>query len=405
MRVFSFRPALKLHTLNHYRGLANTFGAFQSYYQDNLLAGYSPSAIAWIGTTQGFLVNVVGVVSGRIYDLGYIKPLLYFGMFFNVLGLVTASFATTYVSIFLSLGVCVGLGSGSFYVPSLAIISSYFTTKRPLAISISANGASIGGIIYPILFRVLVERIGFVWVCRIFACMNACLLLISIFLISPRVVSTTQHKFFDPTAFRDLLYILFGAVLFLLWIGVDVPLFFIPTFVQSSLGLSAQLGDYLLAAMNASSIFGRILLGLLAVYFGSFGVWQISIGASCILLACWAAISSLPGIITFVVLYGFFISGAQSLPVSVLMVISSELDLVGTRLGMSSVLAGFGFLIGPPIASAIQNSPAGYAGQSAFAGSVYLTAFGVVGLIFWLHKRRSRRQASNAEEELNSASV
>lgn len=377
---------------------------FQSYYQNNLLAHYPPSTIAWIGTTQGFLVNVVGVVSGRIYDLGYIKPLLYCGMFFNVMGLLATSFARTYVPIFLSLGVCVGLGSGSFFIPSLAIIASYFTTQRPLATSISSIGASIGGILYPILFRVLVERIGFAWTCRTFACMNGCMLFISRLLIKPRFVASTatQQKFFDLSAFHDLLYILFSIVLFLLWLGVDVPFFFLPAFVQATLGLSAQVGDDLLAVMNASSIFGRVILGFLAVYFGPLGVWQACIGASCALLAFWAAIGTLPGIIVFVILYGFFMSGTQSLVSSVLVTISSELSLVGTRLGMSSILAGVGFLIGPPIAGAIQKASTGYVGQSAFTGSVYLAAFGVAGVVLWLHKRSLPRQVLGSAEESNS---
>ena len=63
-----------------------------------------------------------------------------------------------------------------------------------------------------------------------------------------------------------------------------------------------------------------------------------------------------------------------------LLVISPDLGVVGTRLGMSSVLAGLGFLVGPPIAGAIQGSGSGggFVGQGVFAAVVYAAAFGVL---------------------------
>ncbi|KAK3364721.1 major facilitator superfamily domain-containing protein [Lasiosphaeria hispida] len=410
-------------------GLANAFGIFQAHYQTSFLASYPPSSIAWIGTTQGFLVNVVGLISGRLYDAGYTKSLVYVGSALNVAGLLATSFSVTYVQTFLSLGVCVGLGSGTFYVPSLAIVATYFDErKRPLATGIAATGAGLGGVVYPILFRVLVDRVGFSWAVRSFSCINASLLIVSCLLVRPLIVETDitdphsvrcdtdssttelstttfpkeQHtaskgeildkkkQLLDKTAFRDRPFILFSISLFFLWLGVDIPFFFLPSFVQGRLKLSADLGDYLLAIMNASATIGRLFLGLAAVYAGgAFAVWQFAIGASCILLACWVAVHDLPGIIVFVVLYGGLTGGVISLVSAALLVISPDLARVGTRLGMSGVLAGFGFLIGPPVAGAIQSTSAGYIGQSIFAAAAYFAAFGVLWVARALHKRGS----------------
>ncbi|KAK0702760.1 major facilitator superfamily domain-containing protein [Lasiosphaeris hirsuta] len=414
-----------------YGGFANSFGVFQAHYQASLLASYPPSSIAWIGTTQGFLVNVVGLVSGRLYDAGYTKSLVYVGSTLNVVGLVATSFSVTYVELFFSLGVCVGLGSGIFYVPSLAIVATYFDNrKRPLATGVAATGAGVGGVVYPILFRELVNRAGLSWALRSFACFNAGLLIVSCLLVRPLKIETEvtnanpvennphspitetaitiypkdQHMrrckkktggkrkqaLFDKTAFRDRPFILFSMSLLLLWLGVDVPFFFLPSFAQDKLNLSNDWGDYLLAIMNASAIIGRLILGLAAVYVGgAFAIWQFAIGASCILLACWAAVQNLPGIIVFVILYGGLTGGVISLVSAALLVISPNLTLVGTRLGMSGVLAGFGFLIGPPVAGAMKSTSAGYIGQSIFAAATYFAAFGVLWMARALHERGS----------------
>ncbi|KAI9167810.1 Riboflavin transporter MCH5 protein [Paramyrothecium foliicola] len=381
-------------------GLGNSFGLFQSYYHENVLSAYSPSTIAWIGTTQGFLFDAVGLISGRLYDFGHVKPLLYCGMMFNVLGLVAASFATTYWATFLSLGVCVGLGGGLFYVPSLAIVTSYFSTRQPLATGLSATGGSIGGIVYPLLFRAITDGLGFPWTCRIFACLNGVLLLISCFLIHarPQLTAVESTGLFDRTAFRDYPFVLFAVSMLFLWLGVDIPFFYLPTFVEGHLKLPKAFGSYLLAALNASSIFGRVLLGLVAMYSNSFHVWQVSIAFSCILFLTWIVIHNLGGIIAFVIVYGFLTGGVMSLVPSALLVISPDVGVVGTRLGMGSVLAGIGFLLGPPVAGVIEEkSEGGYTGLSLFAAMTYLAALVVLVVAYWLYKRTETRELEKLE--------
>ncbi|KAK0631491.1 major facilitator superfamily domain-containing protein [Immersiella caudata] len=348
-------------------GLLNSFGIFQSYYQTSLLDSYPSSSITWIGTIQGALFNIVMFGTGRLYDTGHAKALVYTGSALNILGLFATSFSQSYLTIFLSLGLCVGLGSGILGVPSMAIVATYFDSrKRPLATGISATGAAMGGVIYPVLFRGAIDRIGFPWAVRTLASVSAGLLIAACLL------------FVDRSAFRDAPFILFSVAMFLLWLGIDVPFFFLPSFAQEKLGLSADWGDYLLAVMNASAIGGRIMLGFAAMYAGAFATWQFSIGASCILLACWAAVHNLPGILVLVALYGTITTGVSSLVSAALLVISPDISVVGTRMGMSGFLAGFGCLVGPPIAGAIQDTSAGYVGLTSFTAVVYFVAFGVL---------------------------
>jgi hypothetical protein len=122
----------------------NTFGNYQTFYESDLLSSYSPSAISWIGSIQMFLLMFVGAATGPIYDAGYARHLIYFGTFFTSFGMMMLSICHQYWQVLLAQAICVGLGTGMLFVPSVALLSTYFTTRLATAIGIAATGSGIG---------------------------------------------------------------------------------------------------------------------------------------------------------------------------------------------------------------------------------------------------------------------
>lgn len=131
-------------------GIVNTFGAYQTYYETGLLASSSSSDISWIGAVQAFLLMLVGALTGPIYDAGYFRELLWSGSFLIVFGQMMLSLCTTYWQAFLAQAICIGIGTGLLFVPSVSILSQYFSTKISVAVGLAATGSSLGGVIYPI---------------------------------------------------------------------------------------------------------------------------------------------------------------------------------------------------------------------------------------------------------------
>lgn len=131
-------------SLRFCRGIANTFGVFQTYYETDLLGSQSPSNISWIGSIQACLLLIVGVATGPLFDAGYFRTLLLVGSFLTVFGMMMTSISTTYWQVILAQAVCVGLGNGFLFVPSIAIVSTYFTTKLAFATGIATSGSSLG---------------------------------------------------------------------------------------------------------------------------------------------------------------------------------------------------------------------------------------------------------------------
>ncbi|KAK4694753.1 hypothetical protein P7C71_g2879, partial [Lecanoromycetidae sp. Uapishka_2] len=177
----------------------------------------------------------------------------------------------------------------------------------------------------------------------------------------------------DLKALREAPFNVYCFALFLLFIGLYFPFFYAPIYGSRIAGLSDDVSFYLLPVLNAGSIFGRIIPGLLADKFGSLNaLLPCSIIAS-ILAFAWLGISKAAGIWVFCVLYGFSSGAIVSLAPTVLVYLSPDLSLVGTRLGMIMIPAGFGFLIGNPIAGAIVNIADGrFHGAEAFSAATLL---------------------------------
>jgi len=139
-------------------GYSASFGVFQSHYENTL--PHSPSEISWIGGVQVFSLLFISAVSGRATDAGLAREVVAAGAVLLLLGTFMTSLATTYWQIFLAQGLCVGIGQGLMWLPSVTLISTYFVRRRVLAITAAATGTSTGGIIFPLMIQYLVPRIG-----------------------------------------------------------------------------------------------------------------------------------------------------------------------------------------------------------------------------------------------------
>lgn len=174
----------------------------------------TPSEISWVGSVQVFLLFFIGTFTGRLTDAGYFRPVFIVGTLTGVLGLFMASISTTYWQLFLSQGVCFGLGCGCLFCPALSQLSTYFSTKRSLAIGIAAAGSATGGMIYPAMVQQLLPKIGFPWTMRSLAFIQlACLTVCNIGMRS-RVPPRKTGALVDWASFKEAPYVLFAIGMF-----------------------------------------------------------------------------------------------------------------------------------------------------------------------------------------------
>ena len=130
------------------RGLSNAFGVFQTYYSSTIMSNESSSTIAWIGSVQTFLTMLSGIFAGWLIDSGRVRLVMLSGLVLQVFGMFMTSLGSKYWHIFLSQGICVGLGSGLLALTALAILPLYFSKRRLLAGGIAATGSGLCKLIY-----------------------------------------------------------------------------------------------------------------------------------------------------------------------------------------------------------------------------------------------------------------
>lgn len=133
--------------------------------------------------------------------------------------------------------------------------------------------------------------------------------------------------------------------------------------------MSASLLGYLIPILNAASLPGRILPGILADHFGRFNIMTLTtITSSVLVLALWLPSQSNSPIICFAAFYGFF-SGAYVSLGPTLIAQLSPIEQIGVRNGTVYCFVAVAVLLGNPIGGAL------IADDEAGRGFVYLQAF------------------------------
>lgn len=197
-------------------GYINSFGIFQSYYVT--LLNRSSSDISWVGSLQIFFVYFLGTFSGRATDAGYLRLTLTVGLFLQVFGAFMTSISSTYWQLLLAQGVCQGIGDGLVFCPIVAVMSTYFTRKRTMAISTSASGAATGGLVFPAIAQNLLQRVGFGWTVRVMGFVLLFNSIIVLLLVRQRLPPRKTGPFIEWKAFTELSYTFFAfGTFFCFW--------------------------------------------------------------------------------------------------------------------------------------------------------------------------------------------
>ncbi|MCJ1482695.1 hypothetical protein MMC06_002861, partial [Schaereria dolodes] len=336
-------------------GWINCIGVFQNYYQETLLKQYSPSTVSWIPSVETFLMFLGGPVCGKLYDNYGPRYLLLGGTFLHVFGLMMTSLSTEYYQFILSQGICSPLGASAVFYPAMSSVSTWFYRNRAFAFGAMASGSSLGGVIFPILVQQLIPKVGFPWAMRSAAFLILFMLILANLTVKSRLPPTPK-----PLRLMEFITPLyeppFGLIVvasFFFFFGLYIPFNFIIIEATSVVGMSSNLASYLLAILNAASVFGRTIPGFIADRYGRFNTMIIiTYFSSIIVLALWLPARANAPTILFAALYGFgsgaFVSLAPALVAQV-----SDIRTIGVRTGTLFAIISTASLAGSPIGGAL----------------------------------------------------
>lgn len=122
----------------------------------------APRLVVVLGLT--LLMLVQGIVSpflGRAMDTWSVRNIMGLGALICGAGFLGLSFATTLWQIGLLFGVLIAIGSHMFGpLATSTLVANWFHRKRGRALGVTAVGASVGGLIFPVAATQLMEALG-----------------------------------------------------------------------------------------------------------------------------------------------------------------------------------------------------------------------------------------------------
>lgn len=356
-------------------GLLNSTGILQAYFAENQLKHFTESQISWIFSIFAFLFFFGGILVGPLYDKYRLWPMMPLGGYGLVLSLLMLSFCSSYYQFILALSILGGASASIVWNCTVATLSHWFYHKRGLAVGLATSAGGIGGIIIPILLQKLEISLGFHWAVRILAAVTLVCTSIGLCLTRSRLPGdkTIQLMNLDWAGFRDKRFsITIGAIFVIDW-AVLVPAAYLTTHALQN-GVSPVAAGYIIAAMNASATFGRIVPGAVADKIGRFNV-MVGCSSICSILCftMWLNIKqNLAIIFSFAVLYGFFSGPAYSLtPVCVAQLCRTE--VYARRYGTAYGIVSIATLFGVPLSGLVlgNGEEANYDNLVIFCGTCY----------------------------------
>ncbi|KAF2751875.1 MFS general substrate transporter [Sporormia fimetaria CBS 119925] len=349
-------------------GLINSFGYFQDYYKRQALQSTSATTIAFIGTLQMTLMNIIGPVSGALCDSYGVKVpspqlYLYVGSGVGVSGsllLLSYMKPLSVSQAFLIQAVLMGISMSFGVQPALTAVGQHFKRRRGFAMSVVFGGCALGGLCYPLMFSRLEPVIGFWWSLRVAALKAAVCYSVALFISTSKPIyrpwNVAWTTLLDYRGFKDRRYAVLCLGIWFAQIGIWVPNYYIESYCFIIDPNSSIKGNFL-PLINGTSILGMIMGGFFGDIIGRLNVlYPVTLTLS-LLCIIWILSTTITALIIFSVLFGFFSGIYVGLAPSVVSQICPD-EKMGARIGAFYSIVAIGNLIGAPIGGALITGPA-----------------------------------------------
>lgn len=263
-----------------------------------------------------------------------------FGTILTLLGMFMASLSTQYWQLFLAQGICVGLGAGCLFCPALAIVSTYFSSRKMLAIGICACGSATGGLVYPAMFQQLIPQLGYGWTMRALGFTTMACLVVCNILARPRLPPHTTGPMVELAAFKETSYSLFAIGIFLVFWGVYFAFYFVSSIGVEIIGIPQNESFNLFLVLNGVGIIGRTLPAYLAdKYTGPLNILLMVTAMSIVCAWAMIGVTTRGGLYAWSVVYGIVGNALQAMFPATLSSLTTDLKKSGVRMGMIFVSA------------------------------------------------------------------
>ncbi|KAF4995561.1 hypothetical protein FDECE_12760 [Fusarium decemcellulare] len=278
-------------------GFMQSVGTLQSYLKLNQLSEYSTGDIGWITGMYMFLSYFFNIQVGPICD--HYGPMVVgpIGVIMTVASFLVLAECNTYWQLMLCLGIFGSLGGAVIATVAMSVIGKLFTRRQGLAMGVALTGSSVGAILFPMLLRSTLARLGWRWAIRILAFTIAGIIIPGLLCFVPfekLARSLPNHAasrsggpagvVINFAAFRSTPFSFVTGGSFLLEFAIFGIAGLLPT-IATNTGFSPEDGYTLLSILGVGSCIGRILPGLFGDLVGPFNVILIMTATTLLFMA------------------------------------------------------------------------------------------------------------------------
>lgn len=166
------------------------------------------------------------------------------------------------------------------------------------------TGNSVGGIIYPLVVRQLIPKLGFAWTSRVLGFINLTALGVCVGFMRPRLPPRKSGPIIDWAAFREPVFNTFVAGWWLIMWANYYTFYYIASFAVEDLGMSYSAASVLVMILNGAGLPFRIIVPLFSDRLGPMNVLLPVTLTWVIVSFSWLAVANIGGYYAFTAVYG-----------------------------------------------------------------------------------------------------
>ncbi|KAF4106620.1 monocarboxylate transporter 7 [Onychostoma macrolepis] len=419
-------------------GVIKSFGIFLKDLMSDF--GESNSRVSWVISICVFVMTFTAPLSSVLSNRFGFQPVVMFGGFLISLGTISTAFTSSINQMYLTIGIVTGLGYCLTFLPTVTILSQYFSRRRSVVTAMASTGESFAIFAFAPAFTALKNFIGWRYTMVVIGTLQGitviCGALLCPIVIKPKTSPTdteqkitcslpeeqmqgsassgdsgaqsldelkrglksgkeqreveplqihpkqqmsTKNKLLDLTVLKECSFLCYSAFGLFATLGFFAPQLYVVE-LSASLGTKRDKAVYMLSTMAIAEIFGRLSIGWV-LNWGRIRKIFVLLGCvslMCLVLMLFTVVNGFWGLAVCCVLYGFLLGNIASTHIPML----AEDDVVGIQrmplaVGVYVCIQSFAGLAGPPLGGVLVDVTQNY--RAAF----YSCAAGMgLGAIF-----------------------
>ncbi|XP_051770040.1 monocarboxylate transporter 7 isoform X4 [Ctenopharyngodon idella] len=350
-----------------------TYGVIKSFgiFLKDLMSDFeeSNSRVSWIISICVFVMTFTAPLSSVLSNRFGFQPVVMFGGFLISLGTISTAFTSSINQMYLSIGIVTGLGYCLTFLPTVTILSQYFSRRRSVVTAMASTGESFAIFAFApeteqkITYSLPEEQLQGSVSSGDSGVQSLDELERGLksrkeqeeaepLQILPKQQDTmSKNKLLDLTVLKEGSFLCYSAFGLFATLGFFAPQLYVVE-LSASLGTERDKAAYMLSTMAIAEIFGRLSIGWVLNWghIRKIFVLLVCVSLMCLVLVLFTVVNGFWGLAVCCVLYGFLLGNIASTHIPML----AEDDVIGIQrmplaVGVYVCIQSFAGLAGPPL--------------------------------------------------------